>query len=265
MPADTPRSKPTVEMPRHLVVLLVGALVVCLVGLGYLIGRESGRTTAPAQSASAVTPLAEETAASSLRATPAAVAPSDALPAGPSAAVGAVPDRVSTTVPPQPRADARTLTTQQPPPTPTPVTPAPSAGQSSQQRDAVDRYFREIEAIDVGSGSVGGDPEAMAMAILGQATTGDTSAFDELADNQRAALTRLRAIRAPNPCREHHQRSITLLEQSIALLDRVKRGLASGNIGALSELSSEAERLKREAEQAESLARRIKQQFDIEP
>ena len=103
------------------------------------------------------------------------------------------------------------------------------------------------------------------MVLLGQATTGDTSAFDELADNQRVALTRLRAIRAPNPCREHHQRSVTSLEQSIALLDRVKRGLADGNIGALSELSSEAARLKRDAEQVESLAARIKQQFDIEP
>lgn len=254
MAADTPRSKPTVEMPKHLVVLLVSALVVCLVGLAYLIGRESGRSATPAPSESAVTPLVEETAASSPPTTPAAREPSEAVPAGAPTSAGSAPDPLSTTAPPRREGDTRT-----------PMREAPRAGQASQQRDAVDRYFREIEAIDVGRGSVADDPEAMAMAILSQATSGDTSVFDELADNQRAALRRLRAIRAPNPCREHHRQSITLLEQSVRLLDRVKRGLADGNIGALSELSSEAERLKREAEQVESLVAGIKQQFDIEP
>ena len=94
MAADTPRSKPTVEMPRHLVVLLVSALVVCLVGLAYLIGRESSRTATPAQSESAVTPAVEETAVSSPSVTPAAPEPFEAVAAGAPASAGSAPDPV---------------------------------------------------------------------------------------------------------------------------------------------------------------------------
>ena len=111
-----------------------------------------------------------------------------------------------------------------------------------------------------------GDPKSMAMAMLGQATSGDWTQFDALADAQRAMVRQLRAVHAPAgcpDCRTHHQQMITLLDAGASLLEEVKDGVASGNIGALGTLATTAQRLQSDAETAQRLAAAIQTQYGL--
>ena len=253
-PPRAPTPKSTVEVPRSLIILLVCGLVACLVGLAYLIGRDSGRAPTEPVTASTSPPDrdAAQTAPAAATSVPAARPPRRTPPVGRSSPAAS------------PRFDPASSVSE-PPPAPTPA-PAPRASvrESTTPRDAVARYFEDLDAIGRDGLSVGGDPETLAMAILGQATTGDASAFDELANEQRSALARLRAITPPAPARDHHRRSVALLEESITLLDRLKTGLREGNLAALGELSAQAQRLKRDAEQIETLAADVKQRFGLD-
>ena len=103
------------------------------------------------------------------------------------------------------------------------------------------------------------------MAILSQATTGDATAFDRLTAAQRSSLTAIRRVRPPAQAAEHHRRTVAILEESSRLLARLKQGLLDGNIAALGELSSQANRMKTQAEDLQHLADQIKQQSGLAP
>ena len=64
-------------------------------------------------------------------------------------------------------------------------------------------------------------------------------------------------------CREYHQKMITLLDAGAALLDRVRQGVQSGNLGAQSSLTTTAQRLQTDAEAASRLAAAIRQRYGI--
>ena len=75
----------------------------------------------------------------------------------------------------------------------------------------------------------------------------------------------MRRVRPPDQAREHHRRTVVLLEESSRLLSRLKQGLLDGNIAALGELSSQANRMKTQAEDLQRLADQIKQQSGLVP
>ena len=56
---------------------------------------------------------------------------------------------------------------------------------------------------------------------------------------------------------------ITLLEAGAALLDDVRQGVQSGNLGALSTLTTTAQRLQTDAEEASRLAAAIQQRYAL--
>ena len=179
----------TVTVPRALLIVLSSMLLVTLLAVAFLIGRESGRA---------------ETAAPDLTVTtlPAPVEPAPARRVAP---------RPRPTPAPRPPADDSAPAppvppTSPPPPTPAalPVAPAEPAA-DPRERAAVARYFEEFDTI-AGSDAGTGNPEAMAMALLNQATGGDWSQFDELANTQRLMLRQLRGLLVPPVCREYHQK-----------------------------------------------------------
>ena len=184
--ADTPaRKSTTIEVPTWLVYVGGCALAVCLLTVGYLIGRDSGRPAVAGDPAPQVT-----------------VAPR----AEPAALVRAAP----------PTADARAPTTSPvPAPTrpaaaPAPAIPSPPAptrrpAPANPQREAVASYFEALDAIGAEGGLSTSDPESLAMAILSQATTGDATAFNKLTAAQQLSLTAIRRVRPPAPAREHHR------------------------------------------------------------
>ena len=239
-------------MPRALLIALSGMLLATLLAVAFLLGREAGRA---------------ETAADLVaEAPPAPVEPTPARRAAPRPRPRPDPPSRPSRPSRPPRNDPEPAPpsgpTTPPPPTPAPGPAAPAEPAADlRERAAVARYFEEFDEI-AGSNADAGNPDAMAMALLSQATGGDWSQFDELGDNQRVMLRQLRGLRVPPVCREYHQRMITLLEASAALLDDVRQGVQSGNLGALSTLTTTAQRLQTDAEAASRLAAAIRQRYE---
>ena len=227
----------TVTVLRALLIVLSGMLLATLLAVAFLLGREAGRA---------------ETAASDLlaEAPPAPVEPPPARRAAPRPRPAPSPRPPRDDPEPAPSSGPTTP----PPPTPAPGPAAPAEPVADlRERVAVARYFEEFDEI-AGSNAGAGNPDAMAMALLSQATGGDWSRFDELGETQRVMLRQLRVLRVPPVCREYHQKMMTLLEASAALLDDVRQGVQAGNLGALSTLTTTAQRLQTDAEAARRLA-----------
>jgi hypothetical protein len=221
-----------VEVPRGLLAGLVGALVLCLVALAFLIGRELGRRQAAPSFA-----LAPPVPFVSLPtpAPPPAPLPESTAPAWP-------------TPMPSPGAGAE---------------PAPEQGKTAAgESQAVARYFAELDAVQ-GQFAELQNPERLAQALLQQLSSGDSSGFDRLLDTLRQARERLVAIPTPAPCEEHQRRTLELLDVGLGLVDRVRQGVLQGDAGALLALTSDARRLETDARELEALGQKIKAQYGL--
>ena len=235
----------TVAVPRALLFVLSGLLVATLLAVAFLIGRDAGRA---------------ETAAADLlaEAPPASVEPAPSRPTGARPRTRPEPPA---RVEPDPASASPRPTRAPPEPTPALAPPAEPAV-DPRERAAVARYFEEVAEISGSTAGVG-DPETMAMALLSQATGGDWSQFDELGDTQRSMARRLGRLRVPPVCREYHQKMVALLGAGATLLDTVKQGIESGSLGALGTLTTTAQRLQVDAEEARRLAAAVQQRFGI--
>ena len=241
----------TVTVPRALLIVLSGMLLATLLAVAFLLGRETGRAQTATADLLAEAPQAPVEPAPARRAAPES-RPRPAPPPRPPRPPRNDPEPAPPSGPTTP-----------PPPTPAPGPAAPAEPAADlRERAAVARYFEEFDEI-AGSNAGAGNPDAMAMALLSQATGGDWSRFDELGDTQRVMLRQLRGLRVPPVCREHHQKMITLLEAGAALLDDVRQGVQSGNLGALSTLTTTAQRLQTDAEEVSRLAAAIQQRYQL--
>ena len=244
----TPRSE-KLEIRRGLLIGLIGTIVVALVAIAFLVGRETGRTTDVAPAAAGGDPMPEEAAATiePRRSTFPRYAPPPATP--PAATTDIAP-----ATPPTPAY-------RQPPPQASPAPAAPATGDSSQQ-EAIARYFLDVDALGSGAGTAA-DPEQMATAIVNDGAAGNWSSFDEIARNQRSNLMRLQRMTVPPEARAHHERTVSLMQASIDLMAKVKRGMEAGDAMALTALSSEAQAMQREAEAAERLGAALRSKYGI--
>lgn len=241
-------TKRTIELPRATVALLIGGLVAALVGLAFLIGRETAKPAAPDVTASTSSMPSSDAPSS-------AVTPQrDERPGGRSGSAPEAPP-VETSTPAPPGGG----TSVAPPPT-TPL----SSATANPEREAVARYFRDVEAIETGGGGPGGDPQQMALAILTQGTQGDWTSFDKMSRDQRALLDRLQQVSVPAPCQPYHNRSVALMRDSIGMLESVKTGIQSGNVSALTTLTARAQKLQSEALDVQSLGESIKRHYAIQ-
>ena len=238
-----------IVVPRALLIALTGVLLAALLAVAFLLGRETGRA---------------ERDAPDLVAAAAPVEPAPPTPSAPRTR-RELPPRPTRPRPsdPEPAPRSSRAISPVPPPAPEPETAAEPAVDAG-ERAAVARYFEEFDEIAAGSAGPG-DPQtmAMAMALLGQATGGDWGQFDELGDTQRTMLRRLRGLRVPTACREYHQKMVTMLEAGADLLDAVRQGVQSGNLGALSTLTTTAQRLQSDADEAQRLAVAVRSRYDL--
>jgi hypothetical protein len=223
----------SVAVPRGVLALLVGGLLVCLVALAFLLGQELGRWR---QSLADRAPAVPASAPSTTAPPPVTSAPPSPSP------------------PPAPSVDPWLGASVEREPTEDDV----PAGQS----EAVAHYFAELDALE-GELSELEDPGRLASLLLQQAAAGDSSGFDHLLDALRQARERLQAMPAPAPCREHQRRSLELLDVGLGLADRIRLGVQQGDAGALLALTAEAQRLETGARELEDLARKIKAQYGL--
>ena len=232
-------------MSRGLLIALAGAALVGILGVTFLIGRESARAQPPGAPASATSPANANSAGAG------------AEPLGAPSAAHANPS-----TPELP-------TSQAPPPSSLPLSgavdatpPNAAAAPRDKLRDEVASYFREVEAIQSQAKSWS-DPEALAQKLLEQATKGDVSGFDGLAAANQKVRDGLRALAVPEPCREHHRRTVALLDESIAILERVKGQMNGADVSALTAMATQGQELERNAKAVDAMAADIKRRFGL--
>jgi hypothetical protein len=231
---------------NRLVFGLAGALGLALVVIAFLLGRESQR--------GAATP--REVASATVPAMPSATATEAPSAASPLPAMSAVP------IAPVPQqASAATATPAATFPNVLEATPVPA---DQDQRGAVARYFADVDALQAGAAQ-SGDPEAMAQAIVKQATEGNSDALDALLASNRRVLEGLRGVSAPPACAPHREKAVRLLEDGISLLESVKNAFRSGgqDVGALGALTAKGQEIERGAKDADALAAAIKKHYGL--
>jgi hypothetical protein len=248
MPQPPGPRRDVVEIPRRVLMAagvgLTALLVAGLLVVAYRAGHESARAgLQPAAPATVARPLAtgSPTRLTASEAQPAAttgIASVDELPsAAPALANGAAPAAGATS----------------PPPT--------TAQAADPAREVVARYLSEVETIEA-QARYWSDPQALAQTLVDQGTRGEASGFDRLIETNRTALARLRSLSVPDACREHHAATIPLMEDAIALLERVKRGMTAG-AASLEDLPAVAADLDRRGRQVDAAAAELKRRYRI--
>ena len=181
MPPLSPPRKPKdakVEISRGLLVALATTALAGVLGVTFLIGRESARGQQPTSPtanarASPVTLSAETTSGGN-----------DQLPTSAPPTIEAPP-----LSPPQDPQPASRMSA----PGDVPPRPNTASAPHDKLRDEVATYFREVEAIQSQAKSWN-DPEALAQKLLDQAGRGDVSGFDGLAAANSKVRDHLRAL-----------------------------------------------------------------------
>lgn len=233
-------------MPRVVLTLGGVALAASLLALAFLIGRETGRADRELEvTREPVAPVAQPSSG------PPAMAPATRVAAPPRASP---PGSSPSLAPDAPRFA----------PEPSLSPPAPAGSAAARERDAVERYFREIESLG-GTGAIGGSPNELAQALLSEGVQGNWSSFDKLIEDQRSVLSTLQRTSVPAACRTYHTRMSDLVREGIRMLEAVKSGLESGNVGGLQAVSAQAQALQVEAGALTDLGQEIKREYGFLP
>ncbi len=269
-----------VEISKNTLGCLVGGLIASLMVTAFLFGRQTGTTdTLNRQSTQAAVASAAPTT-------------SDDKPDRQSLNVSSAPNPVSDPAPPQPVVQpvSQTYVTHQtfaaPPTVTAPIetkpvelqptasrlpaaakhvqtapkvqapVPPPVATQQGPSEEVAD-YFKQIDALSLGLGA-GSNATEFATDLLQQSLNGDQHGFDELLNSARKNLTAVQAIHPPASCAEHHRLVARQLNQSIAMLTKVKTAMVSMDTSTLTSLSTEGRGMQKEAEMIEKLEKRLR-------
>jgi hypothetical protein len=228
----------TVVVPRSLLIALGAGLGMALLALAFLLGRETA-------------PRAKSVAASRATGNDKDAPTSPALE----------PSHVASLAPPsaEPETQARESSTPYAA-TSSPGTPTTRAAVDPNLRAAVTRYFSELDAIEAVA-KTWSDPQQLAMEIVQQSATGDSHGLDNLVVTQRQARERLRAVVVPDVCREHHALVAALMDEAIAMLNRLRQAVTAGDLDALQAITSSAHELEAQTKRLDALASSLKQRY----
>jgi len=230
---------------------IAGGVLLVLLLVAYLIGKESGRRSieAPRVDSAAASSTGPEAPAPTVAPSP---TPFPWPPLGTS--TGAAPPLASW--PPEQRPSDSN------PQHPGWTAPVASSSAADPQAAAVAAYFAEIEAHEQ-QAKYWSNPQELAMTLVGQGVQGDTSGFDQLLETHRSAQRQIESMTVPPPCQEHHRRTVAVLNQALALLEKLQRGLASGGLEGLLSLSGEARQLEAETREIDALAAELKRRYGL--
>ena len=274
-----------VAVPRQALSALIGTLCVAMLALVFLLGRmsASGSSAAPASPAVAVAaapPLAAAEPSDNRRVLQTGPRPSDPLPTEPLARpTEAVPVQAPPESPPEPTVSSPQVPTLPPPPTVpqghalshlvasppkpgaapagTPPREVKAVAADPGQKAEVLAYLHQVDGLTSGTGDLG-DPADFANKILGQASAGDTSAFDDLIFKVHKAQNKLSGITPPGPCKEHYHLVGEQLHSSLALLEGLKKAITSGDTSGLVGLAAQGQAMQSKLKQLETLTARLK-------
>lgn len=221
-----------IAVPRWVLAALGGGMVLSWMGLAFLAGRASVAPSAASEPAVAAGP---SPAAPPLPA--AGVTANDAAPADRAASSSAASSA-----------------------TPTPGGPPPNA-QAERPPLETARYLAQMDQA-IALGATGSDPNALAQAIVDDALAGRTDGFDAIIASNRAVLAAVQDITAPascGRCGDHQRQTVALLQDSVALLERLREATRAGDLMALAGAQGAASTLEARARDIEALEARIRQ------
>lgn len=213
-----------VQVGRGVLAGMGAALAACLLALTFLLGRECGRR------GTASVPLSPSAAAPATGAGPSAtrVVPAAADPGG---------------APQDP-----------------PVPPAGPADPLDPQRSAAQAYFAALDRI--APGQLAGDPQALAQEMVGGLSKGDATGFDRLLTQAEEARLKVLQLSPPPALAAHHQESLALLDENLALLKGIRRALEGGEReGSLGAQLARAQALQARSEALEQADKALRARY----
>ena len=223
-----------IELPKTLLVSLVGVAALAVIGIAFLLGRESGRRqleearTGPSTS-SLMTPAA----------------PVQGLPLTSTISTGRTPSSG-------------------PGPEPAPPATIPSGmaiPPGDPTRASVAAYFQAVEAIQP---PASGDPETLAQQVVAGLAKGDMSGFDGMIQQAKMARERVSAITPPQPCAAYHRESLASLDAGLELMRDMKNALStSGQDAAAIQLADRAYALKARTDALQIQENALKQRYGV--
>ena len=229
-------------MDRRVGITLAVALGLALMAIAFLLGRESQRGTpaalAPTAGPAGVVPGAAAPAPAEGDPPPEQTVP-ESGPGSAAAPFSAVPEAA------------------------TPATAGPASAPDDAVRARVARYFADVEAMQQASKGWSGEPQAAAQQMLREAVSGNTEGFRSMGDATRKLAEQLRALPAPEPCVPHQQKTLEVLDLAGRVLDKMRSGLESGDMGALGAMANDGQELERRTREVDALAASIKKRYGL--
>jgi hypothetical protein len=245
----------SVPIPRNVLAALVAGVVVLLVAVAFLLGRESKPGTPAGSAAATLPPVTAPLPSGATGEEAPAVASTQS---GDSSSESEAPP-ASNPIPGAPLGTEPGLAAAAPPGSASP----PSTPQEDPSAAAVRKYFVEIEALQAQGKYWSDDAQSFGRTLIDQASRGDASGFDELiAANQRVRDS-VAAMSVPSPCAEHHSRTLRLLDEGLSLLKDVKSRFVSEDMTGLETITTTAYGIQNRAKEVDALAAEIKKRYGI--
>ena len=242
-------SEDQVQISKSTLGWLVGALVMCMVALAFLLGRQSVTPVVAPPSVAAVAPAP---VAPPLAPPPVEVAPVAAVAVAPAPAPAPAP-AVVPVAPPPPVAVAPVVVAPVAHPAP-PVKPKYPPAEAAQIR----KYLQQVETITAGTQDLG-NPSEFANDLLNQSLLGDTSGIDSLISQARHSQNALAQIHPPAPCKEHHHLLSQQLNSSLQMLGQLKKALATSDTSGLAGLAGQGSAMQAQAQRLQRLTAELKE------
>jgi hypothetical protein len=260
-----------VQISKSVLSVLVAALVVSLLGVAFLLGRQS----APPPEVRATPQSSPRPVAQS---TPESVPPPVTINVASQSqdqSLSARLDRIEQRVD---RVGVRIESTDEPPPrqdsppkqnrrapqaasqtSNTPPTKTLKPQQEAPPSDKNERraYFQQVDSILKNTAAID-DPNQYATKFLQQAMSGDNSGFDSLLATTRQAKAALQKITPPPSCVEHHSLLLSQLSQSSVLLTEVHQAISTNDTTRLSAVASKGQGMQAETEKYQELDRQLR-------
>jgi hypothetical protein len=226
---------------------LGGALVLALLTIAFLLGRESARTSAGAEptadaelpSPPILEPVEEDAPGPDWRALdrdePDANAANDAT--------REMAERIER------QADGRFLLTNSG--SERAIHAEPQEPQPGQSTATVSEYFRAVDAVRSEQGA--GDPNTFAMGLIKAGLGGSTSGFEQLIDDTERMELEMKQISPAPGCEQYHQASIDALAEGRELLGDLKTAISERDIQGLTTMARRAGELEAKAKSMDAM------------
>lgn len=133
---------------------------------------------------------------------------------------------------------------------------------SKSGKEAVKNYFMDLEFKMAGS-KTWSDPNQFAEQLLKSAMSGDFSDLNELTSNMRRIANDVSNMSVPAECAEHRDSVVASLNDSIRILEKVRRGIEEGDMQIIMSLTAEAESIKTNAQKSDELMKSLKAKYDL--